>query len=139
MNCRFCDINNTKGRIIESLQHCSVIFSNPRLMVGHLLVIPHRHVLNLNELSDEERKELFDVVIKYQNKILEKVASGCDIKQHNRPFLPENDLKVDHLHIHLQPREFEDELYLKSQIKDREIFKPLTENEMEQIERLFNS
>jgi diadenosine tetraphosphate (Ap4A) HIT family hydrolase len=102
-------------------------------MPGHLLVIPKRHVLSLSELIDAERKELLDVTIEYQEKILKHVASGCDIKQHNRPFLPENDLKVDHVHIHLQPREFEDELYLKAHIHDREIFKPLEESERESM------
>lgn len=87
----------------------------------------------MNELTEEERKELFDTAIKYQEKILKKIASGCDIKQHNRPFIPENDLKVDHVHIHLQPREFEDELYTKSQKYDREIFKPLLPEEVQRM------
>lgn len=110
-----------------------MIFSNPRLMPGHLLIIPKRHVLHLSELADEERVELFDTSLKYQEKILKNVASGCDLKQHNRPFLPENDLKVDHVHIHLQPREFEDELYTKSQKYDREIFKPLEQDEVQKM------
>ncbi len=132
--CRFCDLENSeKQRILSIHEYCIVIFSNPRLMPGHLLVIPRRHILNLSELTDAERHELFKVTIKYQEKILRHIASGCDIKQHNRPFLKENDLKVDHVHIHLQPREFEDELYLKSHIHDREIFKPLSEEERENI------
>ena len=45
------------------------MFSNPRLMEGHLLVIPKRHVEKLSELNEEERKELFDTVIEYQEKI----------------------------------------------------------------------
>jgi len=99
-------------------------------MPGHLLIIPKRHVLNLSELTVEEKQELFDTAIEYQEKILKSVASGCDLKQHNRPFIQENDLKVDHVHIHLQPREYEDELYLKSHIHDREIFKPLPQEEV---------
>jgi diadenosine tetraphosphate (Ap4A) HIT family hydrolase len=102
-------------------------------MPGHLLVVPKRHVLHLSDLNDSEQKELFDTAIRYQEKILNNIASGCDLKQHNRPFLPENDLKVDHVHVHLQPREFEDELYTKSQIYDREIFKPLEQEEIEKI------
>ncbi len=130
--CRFCNLENTeKQRVLSVHDYCLVIFSNPRLMPGHLLVIPKRHVLSLSELTDVERGELFNVTIEYQEKILKHLASGCDIKQHNRPFLKENDLKVDHVHIHLQPRDFEDELYLKSGIYDREIFKPLLDAERE--------
>ncbi len=130
MECRFCDLEKKQAhRIVAAFKHCVVIFSNPRLMPGHLLVIPKRHTLGLNELSEEERNELFNVAVEFQSKILEKLASGCDIRQHNRPFLPESELKVDHVHIHLQPREFEDELYQKSYIHDKEVFKPLTEKE----------
>jgi histidine triad (HIT) family protein len=135
--CRFCGLeHNEKQRVLSIHEYCIVIFSNPRLMPGHLLVIPKRHVLSLSELDDAEQKELFDVTIAYQGKILKNIASGCDIKQHNRPFLPENDLKVDHVHIHLQPRDFEDELYLKAHIHDREIFKPLLEAEREKLQAL---
>jgi diadenosine tetraphosphate (Ap4A) HIT family hydrolase len=94
-------------------------------MPGHLIVIPKRHVLGLSELNEAERKELLDVAIKYQGRILNSIASGCDIKQHNRPFILENDLKVDHVHIHLQPRELNDELYLKSHVHDKDLYKPL--------------
>lgn len=104
MHCRFCDLETKpENHILESLLHTSVIFSNPRIVPGHLLVIPKRHVLGLSELNEAERKELFDTTIKYQKQILEKVATGCDMKQNNRPFIPENDLKVDHVHFHLHP------------------------------------
>jgi diadenosine tetraphosphate (Ap4A) HIT family hydrolase len=137
MECRFCNLEEKESeRILKVFTHCTVIFSNPRLMPGHLLVIPKRHLLNLCELSEEERKELFDVTITYQEKILKHVAPGCDIKQHNRPFITENDLKVDHLHIHLQPRGFEDELYLKSQIHDIQIFQKLTQVEVSELATL---
>ncbi len=139
MECRFCDLE-TKGKqkVLDVRKHCTVIFSNPRLMRGHLLIIPKRHVLNLGDLNDEEQKELFDTTIYYQDKILKNIASGCDIKQHNRPFISENDLKVDHLHIHLQPREFEDELYLKSGIFDRDFFKILSSDEVLEVTKLLN-
>lgn len=130
MDCPFCNVEqNEKNRIIEIRTRTVIMFSNPRLMPGHLLVLPKRHVLGLVELSAEERKELFDTAIEYQEKILKNVASGCDLRQHNRPFIKQNDLKIDHVHFHLQPREFEDELYIKSGIHDRAIFKPLTQEE----------
>jgi diadenosine tetraphosphate (Ap4A) HIT family hydrolase len=137
MDCRFCGLEEKQSkRILAVLPHTLVAFSDPRLMPGHLLVIPKRHVVGLAELDAEERRELFDTAIEYQTRILKNLASGCDIRQHNRPFLPENDLKVDHVHLHLQPREFEDELYRKSQIHDRELFKPLADDEMEKCAAL---
>ncbi len=137
MECRFCSIETKEPeRVVHVGEHCVVMFSNPRLMPGHLLVIPKRHVLDLSALENAERKELFDTAISYQEKILKNIASGCDIRQHNRPFLPENDLKVDHVHLHLQPREYEDELYLNAQVHERTLFKPLKHAEIERMSEL---
>ena len=97
------------------------------------MVIPKRHVVKISELNEEERKELFDFVIRFQEKILQKLTSGCDIRQHYRPFQKQDSLKVDHLHVHLQPREFEDEIYKKCQIGERDIFKELAGDEAEDI------
>jgi len=102
-------------------------------MAGHLLVIPKRHVEKLQELNTNERKEVFDTTLEYQNKIIENVASGCDIRQHYRPFLSENDTKVDHAHIHLHPRKFEDELYTKSQQYESVLHKKLPDKEVEGV------
>ena len=140
INCRFCNIEEQQNqRIISVRDTVVVILSNPRLMSGHLLVIPKRHVLGLSELTTEEQKELFDTVIEFQEKILKNVASGCDIRQNNRSFQAESDLKVHHVHVHLQPRELEDELYQSSQIYERNIFKPLAPEEVEKYRKLFSN
>ena len=136
MECRFCKINSEKTRIIEETQSVMVVLSNPRLMPGHILVIPKRHVLRLSELNQQELKDLIEKVIEYQEKILSKIAKGCDIRQNLRHFQKESDLRVNHLHIHLQPRELYDELYEKSQIHEKLIFKELSEKEKEEIIKL---
>ena len=133
MNCPFCEINKEKTRIIKKGRYCYVCFSNPGLMEGHLLIIPKRHVERISELNKEEREELINFVVEYQEKILDNIAKGCDIRQNYRPFQVQNKLKLDHLHIHLLPREFEDELYLKSQIFEKSIFKELTQEEIDKI------
>lgn len=113
--------------------------SNPRLMPHHLLVIPIRHAERLIDLTVDEMKELFETSIEYQELIIKKVATGCDITQHLRPFLPESEVKVDHVHLHLRPRTFEDELYKKSQIFERDIFNKATPKELDQTLKLFSS
>lgn len=130
MICPFCEIDKEKTRIIYKGKHCLVILSNPRLMPGHLLVVPKRHVEKLSELKEVERKELFELTIKFQEEILKKIANGCDIRQNYRPFQKQTNLKIHHLHIHLQPREFKDELYSVSQTYETDLFKPLNESEL---------
>lgn len=136
MICPFCGIDKEKNRIIKEGEFTFVIFSDPRLMPGHLLVIPKRHVEKLSELSEKERKELIDNVIEFQEKILKKIAPGCDIRENYRPFQKQDNLKVYHLHIHLQPRELKDELYKECQIYETEVFKTLSEEEVKNISGL---
>ena len=137
MDCPFCNIE--KNRILTERKFTRVIFSNPRLMPGHLLVIPKRHVEKLSELSKEEQQELFKTTIEFQEKILAKIASGCDIRINYRPFQKQDDLKVNHLHIHLQPRELFDELYQKCQIFERDVFEDLKLEELEKIHKILSS
>ena len=136
MDCSFCNINKEKTRIIRQGNYCYVCLSNPRLTKGHLLVIPKRHIEKISELSRDEKEELFDFVVEYQEKILKNMAKGCDVRQNYRPFQIQDKLKLDHLHIHLQPREFEDELYYKSQIFEKDVFKPLNQEEINKIIKL---
>ena len=78
MICGFCDIDEIKTRKLFDNRKVMVVLSNPRLVPGHLLVIPKRHVEKLSELSNEEKKELFETAIKFQKKIISKYSSGCD-------------------------------------------------------------
>ena len=137
MNCPFCEINKEKTRIINESEHTLVIMSNPRLMEGHLLIIPKRHIEKMSELKDYELRELVNKIIEFQEKILTRFSKGCDIKQNYRPFQKQDSLKVNHLHFHLQPRELFDELYEKCQIFEKEIFKNLEEKEINKIFSLF--
>ena len=132
MSCPFCEINKEKTKIIEENKNTLIILSNPRLMKNHLLIIPKKHVEKLSELNSEEKKEIIEEVIKYQEKILSKIAKGCDIRINHRPFQKESSLKVHHLHIHLQPRELEDELYKKCQIHETKIFQELKQQDFEE-------
>lgn len=136
MSCPFCEINKEKTIIIKQKEYCYVCFSNPRLMEGHCLVVSKRHVEKISELNGKERKELFDTLVEYQEKILNNISKGCDIRQNYRPFQKQNNLKLDHLHIHLQPRHFKDELYKKCQIFERDIFRAITQEEINKIIKL---
>ena len=137
-NCPFCDINKERTRIIDEGLYVRIILSNPRLMYGHLLVVPKRHVERMSELYEEERSELISKVIEFQEKILNLLANGCDLRQNYRPFQNQTNLKVYHLHIHLQPRELEDELYSECQRFETQIFSELKTEEKEKLSKLFS-
>lgn len=126
--CVFCTIINEETELIVAYRpHCFVLLSDPRLVRGHLLVIPRRHVERPSEMTTEEQVDLFDTLLSFQDKIL-GMAGGCDIRQHCKPFLPESKLKVNHVHFHLLPRELNDALYEKTKQSD-ELFENLPDRE----------
>jgi histidine triad (HIT) family protein len=139
MDCRFCDITTQAGQIIREGEHTIVFLSKPRLMPGHLLVIPKRHAEKLSDLTKEERAELFNEAAQLQEKVLEMIAPGCDVSQHFRPFIPDSRFKQAHLHVHIRPRALEDELYEKSQKFENDIFMDPSEEELEKYKNLFNN
>ena len=117
-----------------------MIFSNPRLMPGHLLVIPKRHMEGkIKDLSKEERDEIFDLIAEFQSKILEKLASGCDIRQNYKPYVENSRTHVNHLHFHLYPREYKDELHEKADIYRTPLYQDLAQEEKERLFRLLGS
>lgn len=133
MDCPFCILD--AARTIKSNQIVRVILSNPRLMPGHLLVIPNRHVKQLSELDTEERTALLETTLEFQEKILQTIAPGCDIRQHYRPFQKQDRLKVHHLHIHLLPRSLCDPLYEQCQKFEKDVFEDVSPEEQEEMIR----
>lgn len=131
--CPFCTIDNIKTRIIDESKQTRVILSNPRLTKGHLLVIPKRHIEQPWDITSSELKELFSHIHHFQKKLSITFGTGCDIRQHFRPFMQQGRLKVDHLHFHLLPRTYKDELYEESMKFETDLFKNLTEQEIIEV------
>lgn len=138
-SCPFCEIDHEKTRIVRKDKFVTTILSNPRLVPGHTLVIPNRHVYEPWKLKDEEIIAVFRAINYARTKLLKSMATGCDIRQNYRPFIKQNSLKVDHVHFHVLPRTNEDELYQKSMQFEKEIFADLTDNEREKMLKLFHS
>ncbi len=138
MSCTFCDLQVGKvlNRIIEETSDTLIFLSNPCKMPGHLLVVPKRHVETLSELTDEELMHVMKQVAEYQNKIIERITPGCDVRQHYQPYVADSEFKVSHLHFHLQPRSLNDEMYEKSGKFENPLFYYLSEEERERITQL---
>ena len=130
--CVFCNINGE--RILRETKNIFTILSDPYLLKGHCLVIPKKHYENISQVPDWLLLELMKEVKGIEQALLDKFgASGCDIRQHYRPFQKESNLKVNHLHFHVIPRGFEDELYQKSMIYEKNVFKKLDEKTFEEV------
>jgi len=131
-NCVFCNIE--KDKIIRESENTLTIFSNPYLLEGHSLVIPKRHYEKIYEIPKLILHELIDEVQCFEEILVSRLnLSGCDIKQNYRPFLQDSKYKVSHLHFHIVPRYFEDELYKKSMINEKDVFKDMSDSLFESL------
>ena len=137
MDCPFCRYYEEKNTVIRESVNTFTVLSSPRLMEGHLLVIPKKHIEKFSELEIEIRHELLEEAIKLEEIVLSKIAGGCDITQHYRPFVPPSKYKVNHLHIHVRPRTLNDELYEKVQKYESDVFTNVSEQEFEKYKKLF--
>lgn len=134
INCPFC---SPKDQILKENELAFVMLSNPRKVRGHFLIIPKRHVEKPWELTREELIAVFGLVGDVQKKILEKFSKGCDVRQNYRPFLKQSKLKVDHVHYHALPRDFEDRMYRAVEKFETDLFEDLPDAEYEETARLF--
>lgn len=112
-NCVFCfsAADDEKHFVVYRSTNCYVILNHYPYNNGHIMVIPNRHVSNLNSLTEEENSELFSVV-----RLAEKVLYNA--------YNPEginigiNEGKAggagieSHLHVHLLPRWFGDSNFM---------------------------
>ncbi len=134
-DCPFCDF--AEDRTIKTGKLSQSLLSNPRLVVGHTLVIPKRHVENPQDLMSEELQEIFAEIWRIEQKMLKsKLATGCDIRQHYRPFLEESRTKVNHLHFHVLPRTLDDKLHQTSMKFELDLFVDLSDHEQQQMKKL---
>jgi ATP adenylyltransferase len=104
--CFFCkklkENKNKKNLILYRGEHVFVVMNKYPYTNGHLMVVPIRHCLRLEQLDDNELKELFD--------LLKASVRALKASFHPRGFnVGMNIGKVggageDHLHLHVVPR-----------------------------------
>lgn len=111
----------------------TAFLSSPRLMPGHTLVIPNRHIELPSELSKEETTALFELINPIHAKLLGSLAVGVDIWQKSRPQVVEDGHKIDHVHFHVLPSTPGEELYGEALNWRRSQFGPLANEERNQI------
>jgi diadenosine tetraphosphate (Ap4A) HIT family hydrolase len=132
-SCPFCD---SKETALKENDHAKVILSNPRKVPGHFLVLPKRHVEQPWELTHEELADIFDLIFFVEQRIIGKLGDGCDVRQNYRPFLKQNDLKVDHVLFHVIPRALDDYIYSVSEQFERDLFADLDDLERKEVAKL---
>ncbi len=98
--CVFC---RDDEYVVYKGRHCSVRLNKFPYNNGHLLIMPNRHIADLDELFEDEKKELFDLLITCK-RILKDVLSpdGFNIGLNLGRVAGAG--VEHHLHFHIVPR-----------------------------------
>lgn len=101
--CPFCDTKDRSELIIFDGNTAYIIANKYPYSNGHLMVVPKRHIKNLEELNKDEDKDVM-LLIKRAIKFLKETfhPDGFDIGINQGQF--SGGSIVDHLHVHVVPR-----------------------------------
>ncbi|MEW5895254.1 MAG: HIT domain-containing protein [Candidatus Omnitrophota bacterium] len=105
--CLFCKLakeeRSAQDYVVVRWKHCYAVLNIFPYNNGHLLIVPYRHVDDLNKMKDAERLEFFDLLA-YMKELLQEVLHpdgfniGMNIGHAAGAGIPK------HLHMHLVPR-----------------------------------
>jgi histidine triad (HIT) family protein len=102
-NCIFCQIirKEAPANIVYEDEQVEAFLSNRPVNVGHTLVVPKKHYVNIYEVSEDEVAYLFRVVKRVAGAVRDAVdAEGIRIVQNNGEAAGQ---VVFHLHVHIIP------------------------------------
>lgn len=103
-SCVFCAIRNGHDRInhlvVEETQAMAVL-NLSMISPGHVLVLPTRHVEQLDRLTAEEVRSLWQLVVRVRKAIVTTLEPAGFVFIQNEG---SNYLSETHLHVHVVPR-----------------------------------
>ena len=100
--CIFCDIVDKKipSYTIYEDDIVKCFLDLDQSCLGHILVIPKKHTLDINSVSDETLTYIFNIIKKLEKQLEDKLnIDGLSILQNNG--IAQD---VKHLHFHLLPK-----------------------------------
>lgn len=105
--CLFCRIGKQKkdkaDHVFLRWKYCYAVLNLYPYNNGHSLVVPYRHIHDLNKMKEEERNEFFDL-LNYVKSLLDEVLHsdgyniGMNIGHAAGAGMPK------HIHMHIVPR-----------------------------------
>ncbi|MGB9731438.1 MULTISPECIES: HIT family protein [Calditerrivibrio] len=104
MDCIFCKIISGEipsSKVYEDEDFIAILDIRP-VNLGHTLVIPKRHFVNIFDTDEEIAQKIYPVLIKVCKGIKDGLtADGINIIQNNEKYAGQ---EVFHSHIHIIPR-----------------------------------
>ncbi len=133
--CIFCKINLIENTLIHQTDEMLIILNKFPYNPGHIMIIPKRHVLNIEELSDSEVIKLFQLL-----KLLKRVLIATHNPQGFNIGINIGKVaggSISHLHVHLVPR-YENELNFLEVTSGTRVIVEKLEDTLKKIKDEFN-
>ena len=103
-DCIFCKIANGEVATLKVSENnlCIAFLDINPSSKGHVVVIPRKHYPKLEDVPEEEAKEMFSFICKLAKTVPKMVGTtDCNIGVNNGKFAGQ---EVPHLHFHIIPR-----------------------------------
>lgn len=108
--CSFCQIvsGELAARVVRADGHTTAFLDLRQPRVGHVLVVPNRHVENVYDLDDRDGAAVMSAAREVARAVQEAFApEGLSLWQSNGPAAFQ---EVPHFHLHVMPRWHQDDL-----------------------------
>jgi len=140
----FCDPKNIALQIYYETKYTYILYNLYPVVKGHTLIVPKRHVENINELTDAEAVDLIKAMRYVIPKLL-KIYKADDSYNIVAQIGKYSGRSIKHLHIHIIPRnrydiysDYNDKLYKdlrKFELKN--IASHVIQPEVKKLRRIF--
>jgi len=101
-SCLFCENKEIKERIIVKNELVFAFPTNIPIVPGHVILCPVRHILGVNELTEQELRAVFEIIGKIKNAMGKAFgAEGFNFACNEGELAGQS---VKHLHFHILPR-----------------------------------
>jgi len=140
----FCNKKSIKAQIYYETKYMNVLYNLYPVVKGHTLIVPKRHVGDLNGLSEKEAVDLIKTIRYVTPKLLR--AYNAD-RSYNlvAQVGPYSGRSIEHLHLHIIPRnkydmysDYNDRLYADLRKFELEkLAKHKIEPEVEKLRKIF--
>lgn len=127
MSCKLCDLDILNEQKIFETEKIIVIYNRWAATEGQCLVIPKRHVNNIQGLTELELNQLMKIVQMVSKMLKSKLNPiGFNYGFNEGTFAGQH---INHFHFHIIPR-FEGDKLNSNLIPKPQIMKKLSENEL---------
>jgi histidine triad (HIT) family protein len=106
-DCVYCTSSEIKARTLKRNELAWAFLTNIPITPGHTLVAPVRHVQKLEELTDDEKKAIFNLMTEMKQAL--RTVFGAEGFNHAWNEGARAGQSVPHFHLHIVPRKTGDE------------------------------